>query len=169
MRLVNWLAAALAAALMASACAGRAPAVDVAAEAQAVRDRSAAWLQLAQAKDIAGIVDGIYTPDAVTLFDGQIRKGAAEIRAGMEKEFAEYPASTLSWTTSGVQVASGGDMAWETGAWTFDPDGDGETPAMHGEYVTVWTKVDGAWRAAADAGTSLKAEEPAEPAANTTA
>lgn len=169
MRQVNWFAAALATALVASGCAAKAPAVDTAAEAQAVRDRSAEWLKLAQAKDAAAIATGVYTADAVTMFDGQIRKGAAEIQAGMEAETAAMPNSTISWTTSDVRVSSSGDMAWETGSWNFDPDGDGEQPSMSGEFITVWTKVDGVWRAAADAGTSPKAGEPAAPEAETAA
>ncbi|HEY7740860.1 MAG TPA: nuclear transport factor 2 family protein [Steroidobacteraceae bacterium] len=169
MRQMNLLSAVLATALLASGCAAKAPAVDTAAEAQAVRDRSAEWLKLAQAKDAAGIASGIYTADAVTLFDGSIRHGAAEIQAGMEAETAAMPNATISWSTSDVRVSSSGDMAYETGSWTFDPDGDGEQPADSGEFVTVWVKVDGAWRAAADAGTSPKAEEPAAPEAETAA
>lgn len=168
MRQLNWIMGALAAALLASACAQQAPAVDVAAEAQAVRDRSAEWLKLAQAKDAAGIANGLYTADAVTLFDGEIRHGAAEIQAGMEAETAAMPDATIEWTTTDVRVAASGDMAYETGSWTFDPDGAGEQPAMSGEFVTVWVKSDGTWRAAADAGTSPKADE-AAPADGTTA
>lgn len=169
MRQVTWFAAALATALVASGCAAKAPPVDVAAEAQAVRDRSAEWLKLAQAKDAAGIAGGIYTADAITLFDGSIRHGAAEIQAGMEAETAAMPNATISWTTSDVRVSSSGDMAYETGSWTFDPDGDGEQPSTTGEFVTVWVKADGAWRAAADAGTSPKAEETPAPEAETAA
>lgn len=169
MRQLNWLAAALAATVLASGCGAKAPAVDVAAEAQAVRDRSAEWLTLAQAKDAAGIASGVYTQDAVTMFDGSIRHGAAEIQAGMEKENTGMPDSTIAWTTSDVRVSSSGDMAYETGSWTFDPDGDGEQPAMSGEFVTVWVKADGVWRAAADAGTSPKAEEAPAPEAETAA
>lgn len=169
MRQLSWIGGALAVALFASGCAPRAPAVDLAAEEQAVRDRSAEWMKLAQAKDAAGIANGVYTADAITLFDGQIRHGTAEIQASMEAEMAATPNSTLTWTTGNVRVSASGDMAYETGSWTFDPDGDGEQPAMSGEFVTVWVKSDGTWRAAADAGTSPKADEPAEPAAGTTA
>jgi uncharacterized protein (TIGR02246 family) len=169
MRKVHWVAAAAAAAFLASACGAKPPAVDTAAEAQAVRDRSAEWLKLAQAKDAAAIADGVYTSDAVTLFDGTIRHGAAEIKSGMEAETAAMPNATISWTTTDVRVSASGDMAYETGTWTFDPDGDGETAADSGEFVTVWVKVDGTWRAAADAGTSPKAEEAAAPEADTAA
>lgn len=169
MRQVTWLTVALAAALLASGCAAKAPAVDTAAEAQAVRDRSAEWLKLAQAKNAAGIAGGIYAQDAITLFDGTIRHGAAEIQAGMENETAAMPNSTITWTTGDVRVSSSGDMAYETGTWTFDPDGDGEQPPASGEFVTVWVKADGVWRAAADAGTSPKAEETPAPEAETAA
>ena len=160
--------------LIAAACAGlaagcakpapEAPAVDLAAEAQAVRDRSAAWLQMAQAKDTAGIANDVYAANAVTLFDGDISHGTAEITARMEAENAATPASSISWTTSDVQVASSGDLAYETGSFTFDPDGDGEAAAANGEFVTVWSKADGSWRAVADAGTARKAAEAAAPA-----
>jgi uncharacterized protein (TIGR02246 family) len=141
-----------------------APAVDLAAEAQAVRDRSAAWMQLSQAKDVAGIVDGIFTADAMTISDGKIRKGSAEIRAAFEADMAAAPNAAISWTTNHVHVAASGDLAYELGSFSFDPDGAGEAAAEEGEFVTVWTKVDGTWRAVADAGTQRKPAEAAAPA-----
>ncbi|MGH6962825.1 MAG: nuclear transport factor 2 family protein [Dongiaceae bacterium] len=143
-----------------------APAVDLAAEAQAIRDRSAEWLKLAQARDIAGIVNTILTADAVTLSDGNIRKGSAEIQSGVEAEMAAMPAATISWNSDDVKVAASGDLAYERGSFSFDPDGAGEKAADNGEFVTVWSKVDGTWRAVVDAGTARKpAEEAAAPAA----
>lgn len=132
------------------------PTVDVAAEAQAIRDRSAEWLRLATARDAAGIANGIFTADAVTLFDGDIHHGTAAIQAGLEADAAANPDSSHSWSTSRVQVAASGDLAYELGSFTFDPDGAGEAPAVNGEYSTVWVKSDGTWRAAADAGTTAK-------------
>jgi ketosteroid isomerase-like protein len=158
---------ATACAALAAGCAKpapEAPAIDLAADAQAVRDRSAAWLQMAQAKDVAGIVNGVMTANAVAMFDGDIRKGAAELQAGMEADNAAAPNASISWTTNDVQVAASGDLAYELGSFTFDPDGDGETAAVNGEFVTVWTKVDGTWRAAVDSGTARKAAQAAAPA-----
>lgn len=163
----TWVLTALAASLLAAGCAKQevaAPAVDLAAEAQAVRDRSAAWMQLSQARDVAGVVDGVFTADAVTISDGNIRKGTAEIRAEIEAETAAAPNATISWTTNHVHVAASGDLAYELGSFSFDPDGAGEAAAEEGEFVTVWTKVDGTWRAAVDAGTVRKAAEAAAPA-----
>jgi ketosteroid isomerase-like protein len=167
MRVQKLMLVAAACGALAAGCAKpapEAPAVDLAAEAQAVRDRSAAWLQLAQAKDVAGIVDGIFTADAVTISDGNIRKGSAEIRAGAEAEMAASPNASISWTTNDVKVAASGDLAYELGSFMFDSDGAGDAVAADGEYVTVWTKADGTWRAAVDSGTERKAAEAAAPA-----
>ena len=137
------------------------PPVDLAAEAQAIRDRSAEWQKLAVAKDVAGITSSVFSPDAATLYDGNIRKGTAEIQAGLQGEMTAMPDSTISWTTTDVTVAASGDLAYERGAFTFDPDGAGEKPANNGEFVTVWSKADGTWRAVVDAGTAAKAPEAA--------
>jgi len=160
MRGYKWMLAAAAGASIAAGCAQKAPeapVVDLAAEAQAVRDSSAAWLLKAQAKDAAGIANNVFTSDAVTLYDGKVLKGSAAIQADLEAEAAESPDSTISWTTNDVKVAASGDLAYELGAFSFDPDGAGAKPASSGEFVTVWTKTDGTWRAAVDAGTQMKA------------
>lgn len=137
------------------------PAVDVAAEEQTIRDLSMNWLEAAQARDGATI-DALFAQDVVTIFDGQILEGQAEIAADREAEWAENPDSTTNWTTSAVQVASSGDLAYERGSWAFDPDGPGEAAEEYGEYVTVWKKVGGDWRVAVDAGTTLNGEEEEE-------
>lgn len=162
MRGYKWMLAAAVCSALAAGCAKTAPvtpAIDVAAEAQAVRDRSAAWLQLAQAKDAAGIANGVYTADAVTLYDGKVIKGAAAIQADMAADSTAMPNSTISWTTNDVKVAASGDLAYELGSFTFDPDGAEAKPAFSGEFVTVWSKTDGTWHAVVDAGTIIKAPE----------
>lgn len=166
MHYITFSATVLATAALMFGCAQPQPAeptVDVAAEAQAIRDRSAEWLQLAVAHDAAGIANGMYTADAVTLFDGDMNHGPAEIQASMEADTASNPDSTIAWSTSHVHVAASGDLGYELGSFAFDPDGVGEAPSATGEYVTVWVKTDGVWRAAADAGTASKpaAEESA--------
>jgi len=165
------LVAALAAGIALTACvvnkdeAPAAPAVDLAAEEQAIRARSAEWLAAVQAKDVAATIT-VFAPDAITLFDGQIRRGVGEIQAGMEKGQAENPDGQVTWTTTGVTVAASGDLAWETGDTTDDPDGAGEKPASAGSFSTVWKKIDGQWRVIADAGTSIKPTVEGEAPAN---
>lgn len=140
-------------------------AADLAAEEKGIWDRSAEWMTLAQAKDAAAIAKTVFLPDAITVFEGVVRNGSAEIQAGMEKEYSNMPDATIAWTTDSVKLASSGDMAWETGAWTLDPDGAGEAAAISGSFVTVWSKVDGVWRVAADSGSSPRQEQPADAAA----
>jgi uncharacterized protein (TIGR02246 family) len=161
------IAAALAGGLILAGCAAKkeeAPAVDLAAEEQAIRARSAEWLAAAQAKDVAATMS-VFAPDAITLFDGEIRRGAAEIQAGQEKEIADAPDAQVTWTTTAVTVAGSGDLAWETGEVASDSDGAGPEAAKSGAFSTVWKKIDGAWRVVADAGTmSAPATEAAAPA-----
>jgi len=136
------------------------PAVDVAAEAQAIRDASSAWLQALQARD-AATIDGFFAANISTIFDGKINEGLAEVQATREEEWASQPDSTVTWTTTAVEVAASGDLACERGNWTSDPDGAGEAPEEHGEYLTVWKKIDEQWTVLYDAGTTIKAEEEA--------
>jgi uncharacterized protein (TIGR02246 family) len=134
------------------------PAVDVAAEAQAIRDASKTWLQAAQGRDSATI-DSFMADDATTIFDGEVREGLAAIQAARDEEWAENPDATVDWTTTDVGVAASGDLGYERGHWISDPDGAGEEPQEHGHFLTVWKKIDGQWRVIYDAGTTLEAEE----------
>jgi len=129
-----------------------ATAVDVAAEEAAIRNRSAEWMNFANAKDIASVVT-VYSPDAMTAYDGTVQRGIAEIQAGAEQGAKDNPDSVIAWSTTGVRVAASGDLAVETGSIALDPDGEGKKPATTGVFVTAWEKVDGIWRVIADAGT----------------
>ena len=135
-----------------------APAVDVAAEAAAIRAISAEWLTASQGRD-SDTLDSLMSSSIVAIFDGEIREGIEAVRANREAEWAENPDSTVTWTTSSVEVAASGDLAYERGRWTSDADGPGAGAAEDGEYLTVYQKIDGEWKCVADAGTTLKADE----------
>jgi ketosteroid isomerase-like protein len=161
------IAAAVAAALLSTGCAKptvEAPAVDIAAEEQAIRDRSMEWLKFSTAKDAAGIANGILAASSVTMYDGVINEGVAAVQAASEAGYAARPNATTTWVTDEVHVAASGDLAYELGTSTEDADGDGEAAPTNGRYVTVWTKADGSWRAVVDAGTTPKPAEAAAPA-----
>lgn len=152
----------LAAALLATGCAKKeepkeepkaeAPAVDLAAEEQAIRNRSGEWMNYANAKDAASIASGIFAPDATLISDDKAYKGTAAIQAALEAQIKETPDALVSWSSDQVRVASSGDLAVETGSFTVDPDGEGKKPAIQGSFATAWAKVDGQWRAISDAG-----------------
>jgi len=59
---------------------------------------------------------------------------------------------TISWVANKVVVATAGDMALEIGTWTVASETEPDT----GKYVTVWQKIDGQWKAAAEIGVSTK-------------
>ena len=144
-------------AMAACTAADTGPVVDLAAEGQAIRDLSAQWMASAQGQDAAAIA-GLFTTDGTTIFDGEMAMGPAAIQASSQADFEEQPDAVISWGTNSVTVAAAGDMAYERGAWTSDPDGSGDLGEVHGEYVTVWVKVDGAWKVAVDAGTTILPE-----------
>jgi len=157
-RIPAWLSATAVVALAACAQPADQPTVDLAAEAQAVESVSMQWLEAARARDLDAAA-ALIAQDAVFFDQGEgSLEGLPAIRADMESNWAEYPDFTVDWSTTSVQVASSGDMAWERGSWTFDPDGAGEAESMNGEYVTVYKKVDGAWKAVADIGVTHEAE-----------
>ena len=158
------IAVAIATALLAAACEKRAeepkevaaapaaPAVDLAAEEQAIRTRSGEWMNYANSSDAASIANMILAPDAVIISEDKAYRGPAAIQAAMEAEMKESPDATVSWTSDQVRVAESGDLAVEIGSFNFDPDGAGKKPAVQGTFATTWVKADGQWRALADAG-----------------
>ena len=155
-------ALAIAAALFATGCEKKegpkvdpvveAPAVDLAAEEQAIRNRSGEWMNYSNSKDAASIASGVFAPDAILIADEKVHRGSAAIQAALEAEMKSSPDGLVSWTSDEIRVARSGDLAVETGSFTFDPDGAGKKPAIQGSFVTAWAKIDGQWRAITDAG-----------------
>ena len=72
--------------------------MDIAAEEQAIRNRSAEGMNFANAKDIASVIQ-VYAPDAMTAYDGTVQRGVAEIQAGAERGAKENPDSVIAWST----------------------------------------------------------------------
>ncbi len=164
MSIRNLLALTLAATLLATGCAKKeepkaeapaepaAPAIDLAAEEQAVRNRSGEWMNYVNSKDAASIATKIFATDGVLIADEKAYKGAAAIQSSMEADIKANPNGLVSWTSDHVRVSSAGDFAFENGSFTFDPDGDGKKSAIQGTFVTTWAKTDGEWRVLSDAG-----------------
>jgi ketosteroid isomerase-like protein len=165
------IATTLAAALFATACekkaeeaaeaeapAAQAPAIDVAAEAESIKNRSAEYMNYINAKDGASILSGVLAPDAIQVVGDSVRSGSDAIKKGMEEDFKKMPEAVWSWSSTDIKVASSGDMAVEKGNWYLDPDGPGKKSQTSGTYVTVWEKIDGNWRATTDVAVEKAAE-----------
>ncbi len=121
------------------------------ADEAAIRAASIEWSKAAQAKDLNKAVS-FYADDAMVFADkGPLEKGKENIRADWEQVLA-LPGPGLTWTTTGVDVARAGDMAYEYGAYDFaTADKKGNIIDAKGKYVLVWKKqADGSWKVAID-------------------
>lgn len=131
------------------ATAGDQAQVDVEAEEQAIREADAAMLEAARAGDAEGFADA-FAPDGRLLFPyAPAAEGREEIRAKTEADF-QTPGFEVEWTVESIAVAESGDIAYSIGSYTLGmetPDGPMED---EGKFLTVWEKVDGEWKAAAD-------------------
>jgi len=126
-----------------------APPVDLAAEAEAVRARSAEWLGFTQQKNAAGIA-GLFASDGRVVWAGQDPVvGPAAIQAFLAGDFERSPERVSSWSPDRVEVAPSGDLAVEYGSYTSAPGPDAE-PDEEGNYSTVYRKVEGAWMIVSD-------------------
>lgn len=145
--------AALAATVVACTTPDAADPVDTAAEAEAIAAISDAWMVASNANDAEAIAN-LFAMDGVTIFDGEFIEGREAILANNTASFADRSeGATISWERSTVHVAASGDLAYERGHFIQDADGEGEGAPVEGEYVTVWVKIDGEWKAMVDAGT----------------
>ncbi len=136
-----------------------APAVDLAAEAAAVESVSMKWLEAARARDLDAVMT-VFADNAVTFpDDGAANEGPAAIRAAIQEQWTGAPDAAFQWTTKSVRVSADGDMAWERGAYTYDPDGEGKAGAETGEYITVYEKIGGEWKVVADMGSETSGDD----------
>lgn len=142
----------VAVALASSACAPEpaAQSVDSAVEEQAIRAISMEWLELDRQRDAAKIA-ALFADDGRLLLGGvDPVVGAAAVRDFMTKDFEANPQRTIDWRTDRVEVAASGDFAVEYGSYSIK-NGTDRTEENRGSYVTVYRKIDGQWKVAADA------------------
>ena len=123
--------------------------VDLVAEADAVRARSAEWLAADKARDIERAV-ALYADDAVELASNTpLVVGKEAIRAWYHT-WLPQPNLSITFATSSVDLSPSGDVAWERGTYEFTTVSPKGTSVDKGKYLTVWKKVDGTWKVAAD-------------------
>jgi hypothetical protein len=73
-----------------------------------------------------------------------------------EPEPEGRPPVTLDWAPAFAGVAVSGDLGFTTGPYTLTDD-TGKASPRHGTYFSVWRKVGGSWKVAADLGAPGKA------------
>jgi ketosteroid isomerase-like protein len=132
------------------------PQIDLAAEEQAVRQINVKWLGLHRAKDADGI-GALFVEDGWTLSGTEgLSDGRPGIVATANRGFEKNPDAVSDWGSKQVWVAASGDFAVERGWWTGDDDGEGDAKEVKGEYITIFTKVNGEWKVLADAGAPVE-------------
>lgn len=70
--------------------------------------------------------------------------------------YEKNPKQDVTWSTDRVDVSTSGDLAVEYGKYDVKGLGAKGTESDQGRYVTVYKKVNGDWKVAADIGTSTK-------------
>ena len=131
----------VAAVLALSACSG--PRVDIEAETAAIRARGEAVVAAESAMDTEAAL-AFWAPDGMIQGHGiPLMQGSDQLRAvydGFFQAVAEFGS-----TTTRIEVAASGDMAWEYGVnRAVVPGPDGNMLDM-GKYIAIWRKIDGIW------------------------
>jgi uncharacterized protein (TIGR02246 family) len=139
------LVAALCAALMSCSLAG-----DHSVDEAAIRAASKEWSDAEAGKDLKKCVS-FYAEDGERFATGSpLIVG----RDALRKEWAKYLSApgSFHWTTSKVEVAGSGDLAYETGVFAIKTVDKNQQPAIiNGKYVLVWKKqANGKWKVVAD-------------------
>ena len=120
-------------------------AVDRSAEEQAIRTLGKGHAQAVASKDTAGVGD-IYADDVVYLpQDDAAEEGLAAARGAWMRGLS-VPGVRLQYVPVAIEVAAGGDMAYERGTMKAALN---DKPLPPGNYLYVWRKRDGQWRVAA--------------------
>ncbi len=129
------------------ALAACAPQPDLAVEEQAIRDISASWMAMDEAKDAAGIAS-LFADDAGVYWEQRApARGSAAILAHMQRAQDENPSGEGGFGSDRIDIAASADLAVEQGAY--------ENPADQGRYITVHKKVGDEWKVLADMSVSM--------------
>lgn len=134
--------------LLVNGCGG-APRVDAAREADTIRALGRAWLAADEARDVERAVS-FYADDAVELASNTpVVVGKQAIRDWYQSWLPDTN-SSITFATSTVDVSAAGDVAYERGSYRFVTTTPAGRDEDIGKYLTVWKKVAGEWKVAAD-------------------
>jgi ketosteroid isomerase-like protein len=142
MRLSRLSVAAAVLALSGFACEKKA---DTAAEEKAIRDQVTAFNAAIVSKNDSLIGTAIYADNA-TLYPPNEKavNGTTAIRAFWAMMWPMN--ANLVITPGAVVVASSGDMATESGTWTFSATMPTGPVSDNGKYLVHWHKLNGTWK-----------------------
>jgi uncharacterized protein (TIGR02246 family) len=126
--------------------------VNQASEEQTIRGLENDWQRAIVARDVNWIVN-LHAPDAIVMFSNSpMASGSAAIRSTYNG-LVNTPGVSLTWVPTKIDVVSP-TVATDFGPYTASFDGPQGRVTDHGNYTTVWHKIDGQWRVAIDIGAS---------------
>lgn len=129
---------------------------DTKSDEQAIRAISKNWLELTKKNDLAGCA-ALFAENGVVFRTNQEPVvGPAAIKKHFTEMHDKNPKADINWSTDRVEVAASGDLAAEYGNYNIKGLGPNGTETDLGRYITVYRKVNGAWKVSADIGSSTK-------------
>ncbi len=138
-----------------AAAAAAAPKVDKQAEEQTIREIGRKWVAMFAAKDTSGM-GALFADDGYEMPpNSKAMKGPDEVRKGTGEMLRTTKDFKLTFEPSTITVADAGDLAAERGTYKLSFTGPkAKKIEDHGNYVTVWKKVDGQWKVLSDINSS---------------
>jgi len=122
------------------------------ADAKAIRDNEASWVQAFAARDAAKAAS-FWAENASVFFPNMpILNGRAAAQAAVV-DMLKDPNFYLTFDSTKVEVSKGGDFAYSQGTYTMATTDPKTKMVMteKGKFVTVYQKqTDGSWKAVAD-------------------
>jgi uncharacterized protein (TIGR02246 family) len=129
---------------------------DKKSDEQAIRSISKNWLDLTKKNDAAACA-ALFADDGVSYgMNEEPFVGPAAIKKHFSDTHDKNPKEMVDWSTDRVEVSSSGDLAVEYGKYKVTGLGPDGKDSDFGKYVTVYRKVNGVWKVAADIGSSTK-------------
>ena len=136
------------------------PAVDIAKESAAIQKQSDDWKVAAKARDAAKTAS-FWSNDATLVEPGSPSPivGHDALQKFVEEAFKDKNFS-IDWTTTKIEVAASGDLAYETANETFTSTQGKKVMTSKVVGLVIWKKqADGSWKAVYDIG-APQAEAP---------
>jgi uncharacterized protein (TIGR02246 family) len=113
-------------------------------EEQAIRAMNREWMDAVAARDLDRIA-AIHTPTAVVMVSNMpVVAGGPALRQ-MNRDMLSMPGVNLTWVPGRIDVTSP-TTATETGTYTMAWNGPTGRVTDNGNYITLWRKINGAWR-----------------------
>ena len=128
------------------------PSAELTAVRQAIDKGNAQWIEAWDKAD-ASLIAALFAEDGVLLGrNGKFFKGPQQIFE-RQKTVMEGAGKGVKATVTTVDLWLDGDMAYETGKYSYKFQEKGQPVTEEGRYVTIWKRQsDGSWKIVTDMG-----------------